>query len=89
MKPDNDNGPKGAQVIKLPRPAPVDFSVNIPANVSSLVMIGLRPDGSLYFTTECDSLGDVSLILDRARQEVMLMAFPGPDDDGGDETPAA
>lgn len=87
MKPDNDNGKAGAQVIALPRPAPAVFSVNVPMGVQNLVLLGLRPDGSLYFTTECDSLGDVSIILDAAKSKVLGLAMPEPDDDEDEPPP--
>lgn len=81
MKANNDNGHAGAQVIALPRLASASIQVNVPADVSSLVVIGLRPDGKLFFQTECDSLGDVSIILDAARSKVLGLALPDLEDD--------
>lgn len=81
----NDNKNPNDNVLALPEPQPDSFMVKIPNDVFGLVLIGTRPDGSLFLNTENDSLGDVALLLDLAKAEVLRMATPP--DDGEDGAP--
>jgi len=76
----NDNRTTDDNVLFLPE-TPKPFSVLVPSSVTGLVIIGVRPDGGLYFATENDSLGNVALLLDLAKNEVLRLAVPHDDDE--------